>query len=102
MDGRIFYEDDIIYIGRTKEYYDDNDDYLFTPDFWVCSEDPNDKDFAGEVYMLDDEGKRRLDWWLRCRRMNEYQRNHAFNPDLSSKEEIWEDLTSTHGTLIKW
>ena len=52
-----FDESDAAYIGRTSAYYNDDDSFVYTPDYWTYSTDPNDRDFAGEVYELNDEGK---------------------------------------------
>lgn len=81
-----------MYIARTREYFEGDDDSVFTPDYWTYSEDADDTDFAGDVYQLNEDGERILDWWLRCRRMNEYERKHAFNPDCRSAEDMWEEL----------
>lgn len=87
-----FDEDDEVYIGRTEAYYNEDDDYVFTPDLWTYDNNPNSQDFAGEVFRLNDEGKRELNWWIRCQRFNEYQRKNAFNPNTNSSEEEWETL----------
>lgn len=96
-----FNEDDQAYIGRTEAYYDENDDYIYTPDFWTYDNNPNSKDFAGEVYVLNDEGKSELNWWIRNQRFNEYQRKNAFNPNNNSSEEEWELLTQNYGKRIR-
>ena len=102
-DDNWFDENDTAYIGRTAEYYaeDWGEDDLFTPDLWTYSTDPDCKDFAGEVYQLSDDGKRELNWWIRCQRMNEYERKHAFNPNLNSMEEEYEELVNYYGNKIK-
>lgn len=87
-----FDEDDEAYIGRTEAYYNEDDDYVYTPDFWTYDNTPNSKDFAGEVFRLNDEGKRELKWWIRCQRFNGYQMKNAFNPNTNSPEEEWETL----------
>lgn len=88
--------EDMMYIARTHDYfnYDEEKYPVYAPDFWTYSEDANDDDFADTVYELNDEGERILDWWLRCRRMNEWERCHSFNCDRRSPEEIWEVLTN--------
>jgi hypothetical protein len=97
-----FWEDDTAYIGRTSAYYGDyDDDSFYTPDYWTYSTDPNDKDFAGEVYQLNDEGRRELNWWLRCQRFNEYQRKNSFNPNNNSAEEEWEVLVQNYATPVQ-
>lgn len=98
-----FYPDDTAYIGRTSAYYgyDYDEDSIYEPDYWTYSTSPNDADFAGEVYELDEDGKSELNWWIRCRRFNEYQRTHSFNPNLSSPDEMWEYLVQNHGTLVR-
>ena len=96
-----FDDGDIAYIGRTSAYYDDDDDSIYTPEYWTYSDTPDDKDFAGEVYELDEEGKSELNWWIRCQRFNGYQRQHAFNPNMSSPEQMWNELDSNYGTLVR-
>ena len=51
-----FFEDETVYIGRTEAYYNPDDDDLFYPDLWTWSDNPEDDDFAGEVYALNDDG----------------------------------------------
>lgn len=101
-DDNWFDESDTAYIGRTAEYYEGEDeDNLFVPDLWTYDTDPNCEDFAGEVYRLNDDGKIELNWWIRCQGMNLYERKHAFNPNLNSKEEEYEELVKYYGTKIK-
>ena len=82
-------------------YYDDDDSSVYAPDYWTYSNEPNDRDFAGEVYELNDEGKAELNYWLRCRRFNEYQRSHAFNPRTETPEQEWALLTRNYGRRIR-
>lgn len=96
-----FYESDTAFIGRTSAYYDDDDSSVYAPDYWTYSNEPNDRDFAGEVYELNDEGKAELNYWLRCRRFNEYQRSHAFNPRTETPEQEWALLTRNYGRRIR-
>lgn len=96
-----FSEQDTAYIGRTEAYYDENDDYIFTPDLWTYSNNPNDEDFAGEVFELTEEGKEKLNWWIRCCGFNEYRRKHAFNPNMNTPEQEWNILTKKYGKLIR-
>ena len=102
-DDNWFDESDTAYIGRTAAYYaeDEDEDGLYVPDLWTYSREPKCKDFAGEVYQLNDDGKTELNWWIRCQRMNLYERNHAFNPNLNSKKEEYEELVKYYGTKIK-
>lgn len=81
-----------IFIGRTNAYYEPNEDSLYVEDTWTWSEDSDDRGFASEVYELNDEAKSELEWWLESQRMNLWQRNHSFNPDCRSSEEVWESL----------
>lgn len=81
-----------IFISRTAAYYGPTEYSLYVEDTWTWSEDENDKDFAGVVYELDDDGVKELEWWLRCRRMNQYEKNHSFNPDLRNQEQVWKSL----------
>lgn len=71
---------DYRYVGRIASYYDEDDDNMYVDWTWTYSDDMNDDDFVGEVYELTPEDSRELDYWLRCRRMNDYQRQHSFNP----------------------
>lgn len=53
-------------IGRTPDYYEDEDNYVFTPALWVA--EPVTKmytkiDKQSEVYRLTEEGERHLDEW---------------------------------------
>lgn len=96
-----FKESDTAFIGRTSAYYDDDDSSVYEPDYWTYSDEPNDRDFAGEVYELNDEGKAELNYWLRCRRFNEYQRSHAFNPRTETPEQEWALLTRNYGRRIR-
>ena len=41
-----------MYIARTAAYFEPNEDDLYVPDLWTWSEDPDDKDFEGDVYEL--------------------------------------------------
>ena len=92
-----FDESDEGYIGRTSAFYGYyDDDSIYEPDYWTYSTDPNDEEFAGEVYQLNDEGKSELNYWIRCRRFNEYQRKNAFNPRNESPEEEWNKLTNKY------
>lgn len=88
-----------MYIGRTNAYYEPVEESLYIEDTWTWSEDPIDKDFAGEVYELNEEGISELNWWLRCRRMNAYERAHSWNPDTRGIEQVWDSLIK-NGTLI--
>lgn len=81
-----------IFIGRTSAFYEPDEDSFYVEDTWTWSEDENDKDFVGDAYELDDDGVKELEWWLQCRRMNQYERNHSFNPDLRNQEQVWNSL----------
>ena len=53
-------------IGRTPAYYEDEDNYVFTPALWIA--EPVTKmytriDRQSEVYRLTEEGERHLDEW---------------------------------------
>ena len=89
-----FEEGENVYIARTRAYYDEEQDWIFTPDMWTYGWTPTNEDFAGEIYLLTEEGKRVLDWWLTCRRMNEHQRKNSFGYDSTSSEDMFEMLTS--------
>lgn len=96
-----FDESDTAYIGRTSAYYEDDDSSMYAPDYWTYSTEPNDREFAGEVYELNNDGKRELNYWLRCQRFNEYQRAHAFAPRNESPEQEWNLLTKQYGRRIR-
>lgn len=89
----IFEENENVYIARTKAFFDDEQDWIFTPKMWKYGWTPTDEEFAGEVYLLTDEGKHILDWWLTCRRMNEYQYKNCFGYDSTSSEDLFYKLT---------
>jgi hypothetical protein len=80
---------DYRYVGRIASYYDEDDDNMYVDWTWTYSDDMNDDDFVGEVYELTPEDSRELDYWLRCRRMNDYQRQHSFNPRTQGTEEMY-------------
>lgn len=89
-----FEEEEKVYIARTQAFYDEEEDWIFTPDMWTYGWTPTEEEFAGEVYILTEEGKSILDWWLTCRRMNEYQRKNCFGYDSTSSEDLFEMLTN--------
>lgn len=81
------------YIGRTSAYYGDDDDYVFTPDLWTDSYNPDD--LAGEVHELTEDGEKILD---------DYYLDLGAGYDLCngkaqglanrfSREQMWEHLT---------
>lgn len=88
------------YIGRTSAYYEEEEDSLYVPDYWTWSEDKDDKEFAGDVYELTDEGAAELEYWNECRRMNAYQRNHCFGFRNETREQMWEKLTDLKNGFI--
>ena len=96
-----FFEDETVYIGRTEAYYNPDDDDLFYPDLWTWSDNREDNDFAGEVYELNEDGKEELDWWIKCRRMNEYQRSRAFNYNKKNQFKEWDYLIDNFAKRIK-
>lgn len=63
-----YWEDHDIYIGRTDDFYsEEDDDNVFQKPTWTYSEDtPNGGAFAAEsaIYKLTDEGKEELSRWL--------------------------------------
>lgn len=82
-----------MYIGRTHAYYDVEDDAVIVPDDWTYSSDPEDGNFAGEVHELTYDGELELEWWLECRRMNQWQRNNSFGVSDESPAQMWDILT---------
>lgn len=90
------------FIGRTETYYNEDENCLYTPEYWTYSDSREDSEFSthGPVYELTEEGKRELDWMLECRRMNEYQRRHCFGYRNNSSEEMWEILTNPKNEYI--
>jgi hypothetical protein len=91
------------YIGRTDAYYsDEDDDSVYSPDYWTYSTDINDSDFAqdGELYQLSKDGKQIINSWLANKGRNEYQRTNARMSGASSpimgmsNEELWKYLTT--------
>lgn len=98
--GGEYYEDpEEMYIGRTEAYYDYENESMYADDDWTYSEDRNDPDFAGEVYRLTPDGISALQWWLNCRRSNEWQRQHTFGHDSRSSSEMWDYLTDPKNGL---
>ncbi|MBR5604466.1 MAG: hypothetical protein IKW51_09785 [Bacteroidales bacterium] len=94
---------DYKYVGRTKDYYNEeyDEDSLYDNTWtWTYSNDINDVDFAGEIYELTPEDSKELDYWLRSRRMNNYQRQHSFNPRTSTPEEMYQYLIK-YGKRVK-
>lgn len=91
---------DKTYISRNKEYFEDDEERIFLPDMFTYSEDIDDEDFYDdEIYYLTGEGQKVLDWWLVCRRMNEYERQNSFNVDNRTSGELWADLTNLDNGL---
>lgn len=88
-----------MYIGRTTAYYGDEDDSVYTPDYWTYSEDPNDKEFAGDIYALNSDGISELQWWIHSQQMNDYQSGNSFNPNTKSPEKMWAYLTNPQNNL---
>jgi hypothetical protein len=89
------------YIGRTDAYYsEEDDDSVFSPDYWTYSNDINDSDFAqdGDLYQLTKYGKQAINSWLTYRNENEYQRNqksfwYAGDSIVKmNKEQLWNFL----------
>lgn len=98
-----FSDTDRAYIGRTDAYYSDEDDEsVYSPDYWTYSTDMNDSDFAqdGDLYQLSNAGKEIINSWLEYKGYNEYQRMNArrsgaTNPIMGmSNEQLWDYLTT--------
>lgn len=103
------YDTTNIYIGRTDEYYaEDDDDGVFSHEdsWWTWSENRNDSDFAkeGPKYLLTDEGKADFFAWLDAEqvgyslgsgRMKDWPTRHY------SPEEEWKYLTNSNNGLAK-
>lgn len=95
-----FNDSDTAYIGRTDAYYSDEDnESVYSPDYWTYSNDINDNDFAedGDLYQLTDEGKDVINSWLKSKNSNEYRRQQmrGINQYMNeSPEEIWKYLTT--------
>lgn len=43
----IFEEKENVYIARTQAFYDEEQDWIFTPDMWTYGWTPTDEGFAG-------------------------------------------------------
>ena len=92
-----------IFIGRTPAYYDDDDGSVFTPDYWTWTDNPDDGSIVDEIHELTPEGIDKLNWWMECRRMNEYQRHNCFPPyRYVSPEEMWSKLTEDNDYSHKY
>lgn len=93
------------YIGRTDAFFCDDDDYVFTPDFWAHSDDDNDDEFSAEheVYELTAEGFEELQSYLEYERMNEYQRTRCGNNEFRyiSWNQMWYHLTDNKQFIVR-
>lgn len=85
-----------MFIGRTDAFYNDDDESLYTPEYWTYSDDENDKDFAAEhdVHELTAEGYAELQEYMNRRRMNDYYRSRAGRSvfDRMSYNQVWDYL----------
>lgn len=88
------------YIGRTKAYYEYDEDSLYEPVTWEQSDIKDDPELVGEVHELTEDGVRELEWWLECKRMNQYQRTHCFGYRSENQEQMWEKLTDIKNGYI--
>lgn len=92
------------YIGRTNAFYDDDDDYIFTPDFWKYSSDEEDEYFAeeSEVFELTPEGYQKLQEFLRYYNMNEYQRSRCRDSEFErmSYNAMWDYLVENEDYIV--
>lgn len=79
-------------IGRTPAFYEDEDNYVFTPSLWVC--EPVVKmytkiDRISEVYRLTAEGERHLDEWEELYSLCNGRAKTKVTPG-----QMWEELTT--------
>ena len=83
------------YIGRTKEYYMDDDNWVFTPSMWKWVSDPTK--LAGEVHVLTKEGEELLEKWCDDVAVG-YDLCNGSAKGLAvkySSEQMWELITDT-------
>lgn len=87
------------YIGRTNDYYNDDDESVFTPEYWTYSLDKESDEFASEgpVFELNEEGLSLLRDLRKAQGFNQWQAEHSSQRcrDLyhRSWNSVWEDLT---------
>lgn len=84
-------------IGRTPDYYEDEDNYVFTPSLWVA--EPITKmytkiDKQSEVYRLTEKGEEHLDEWADAYSCGYDLCNGRARTNVTP-EQMWEELTST-------
>ena len=93
-----------MFIGRTDAWYNDDDESLYTPEYWTYSDDENDKEFAAEheVHELTAAGYAELQEYLSRRRMNDYYRRRAGRSvfDRMSHNQVWDYLTSDKSFIV--
>lgn len=92
------------FIGRTDAYYNDDDESVFTPDYWTRGWSRDDSDFAveGPVYELTEEGDKLLSEWCDDRSAG-YDLCYGRAKGLAarySKTEMWELLTNPENGYI--
>lgn len=83
-------------IGRTSAYYEDDDNYVFTPTLWIA--EPVVKmytkiDRQSEVYRLTEEGERHLDEWADAYSCG-YDLCNGRAKTQVTPEQMWEELTT--------
>ena len=81
------------YIGRTDAYYDEEQDWVFTPALWKWVGNP--ANLAGEVHALTKEGEELLEQWCDDVSVG-YDLCYGRAKGLAAKytsEQMWEKLT---------
>lgn len=90
-------------IGRTPAYYQDEDDFVFTPNYWICCPVTKiDKyiDPQSPVYRLTPKGEEMFDNWADAVSCGYDLCNGRCKTDIS-REELFEILTTDSDYSIK-
>lgn len=88
-----------MYVGRTDDYYCDDDESVFTPEYWTYSDNRDSDEFAAEgpVRELNADGMELLADLRKAHGFNQYQADRSWSRvrDLyhRSWNSMWEDLT---------
>lgn len=92
------------YIGRTDDYFCEDDDYIFIPHFWAWSSDEYDDEFAEEhdVHELTADGYECLNEFLKYYNMNAYQRERYGRSEFErmSFNSMWDYLMSNKDFIV--
>ena len=90
-------------IGRTPAYYQDEDDFVFTPNYWICCAVTKiDKyiDPQSPIYRLTPKGEEKFDDWADAVSCGYDLCNGRCKTDIS-REELFDILTTDSDYSIK-